>query len=90
MFEGLGYYCNEHKTIVKSNNPIGYNKYNKNKDKKIFEPAIITQQDVQEAYRELWKAKREMLSKAQKFARINKIFCGLDKVDQEFKLIGKK
>ena len=51
------------------------------------EVEIITKETVQNSYRDLRVAHRTYLSKAQTFHRLNKMFLGLDKVDEEFKKI---
>jgi len=72
--------------MVKSNNPKGYNKHNKNPKVEVIKKEKVTRQQVQEAYKELWIAKRNTLSKAQKFARLNRIFMSYDKIDEELSL----
>ena len=67
--------------VRRINNPKGYNKH-KQDTTPVQE---VTREQVQEAYRNLWKAKREQLSKAQIYARLYKQFMGLDKIDEEFK-----
>ena len=72
-------------TKLQVSNPKGYNKHKKNPAPKVEIIAPLKLEDVQEAYREFWKAKNVLLSKAQKYYRLNKQFLGLDKIDQELK-----
>jgi len=66
-------------------NPKGYNRYKKNPNPIKKEVEIITKESVQEAYRQFLYAKRNLLSKAQRYHRMFKMFLELDKVDKEFK-----
>ena len=72
--------------VVKSNNPKGYNKYKKKPKVEIIKKNKVTKEQVQEAYIELWKAKRLVLSKAQIYARLNNEFMGYDKINKELAL----
>ncbi len=47
----------------------------------------VTLENVQEAYRELWKAKRNLLSKAQVYSHLHKKFLGLDKIAEEMEAV---
>lgn len=71
----------EPKKRLKSNNNKGNNQYKV----EIVEEAVITKEEVQKAYRELWKAKCIVLSKAQIYNRLHKKFMGYDKIDEEMK-----
>ena len=70
---------------IRSCNPHGYNKYKVNPNPKPKEVEIISRETVAQAYRDFLVAKRNLLSAAQKFHRQNKLFLGLDKIEEEFK-----
>ena len=80
--EGVCYKCRTPQLI--RNNPKGYNKHIKNPEPKIPEVLKpVAKEDVQEAYREFWKAKRVALSKAHRFHSLHKKFLALDKIEEE-------
>jgi hypothetical protein len=68
-----------------SNNPKGYNTHKPN-PKPARAEEVITKETIADAYRELWKARRLLQSKAQIFSRLNKVFLGLDRIDEEFRV----
>lgn len=88
-------YCSQHKPKIEAksnvvslmvNNPEGNNKYTDKKVLRKNQPEeVITQEMVQQAYREMLIARRECLSKTQIYTFRNRKFNGLDKIDEEFR-----
>lgn len=69
-----------------NNNPEGYNNYKKNPTPKAKVIEIIDIKAVQSAYYEFMLAKRNLLSKADKYHRLNRIYNGLDEVKKRIEL----